>query len=95
MSQKWSHQLASQFELRLPDDVVEWFDAEVWREESPISFGTPDGPKSIASSIWRGQMLPDTVLAQREHCAFVTADQRLVNNLQPHFPFIISLSSLP
>jgi len=36
-----------------------------------------------------------TVLAQREHCAFVTADQRLVNNLQPHFPFIIPLSSLP
>jgi predicted nucleic acid-binding protein len=34
-------------------------------------------------------------LAEREGCAFVTADDRLVRNLQPAFPFVIALSSLP
>ncbi len=34
-------------------------------------------------------------LAERESCAFVTADDRLVRNLQGAFPFIVSLSSLP
>ena len=34
-------------------------------------------------------------LAEREGCEFVTADDRLVRNLQPHFPFIISLASFP
>ncbi len=35
------------------------------------------------------------VLAEREKCELVTADDKLVKNLQPHFPFIIALSSLP
>jgi hypothetical protein len=61
MSQKWSRQLASQFELRLPHDVVEWFDAEVWRQESVTPFGMPAWPESVAGSIWGGQMLPDTL----------------------------------
>ena len=34
-------------------------------------------------------------LAEREQCQFVTADDRLVRNLQPRFPFIIPLASLP
>jgi predicted nucleic acid-binding protein len=34
-------------------------------------------------------------LAEREGCEFVTADDRLVRNLQPSFPFVIALSSLP
>jgi predicted nucleic acid-binding protein len=34
-------------------------------------------------------------LAEREGCDFVTADQKLVANLQPHFPFVVPLSSLP
>ena len=34
-------------------------------------------------------------LAEREGCTLVTADARLLNNLQPTFPFIISLASLP
>ena len=33
-------------------------------------------------------------LAEREGCEFVTADNRLVNNLQPTFPFIVPLDSL-
>lgn len=34
-------------------------------------------------------------LAEREGCEFVTADDRLVRVLQPQFPFIIALASLP
>ncbi len=33
--------------------------------------------------------------AERKQCEFVTADDRLVRNLQPTFPFIIPLSSFP
>jgi predicted nucleic acid-binding protein len=34
-------------------------------------------------------------LAERESCDLVTADDKLVRNLQPHFSFIVALSSLP
>jgi predicted nucleic acid-binding protein len=34
-------------------------------------------------------------LADQEGCPFVTADDRIIRNLQPHFPFIVPLSSLP
>jgi predicted nucleic acid-binding protein len=34
-------------------------------------------------------------LAEREKCELVTADDKLVKNLQPHFPFLVTLSSLP
>jgi predicted nucleic acid-binding protein len=34
-------------------------------------------------------------LAEREGCQLVTADQRAVNSLSPHFSFIIPLSALP
>lgn len=34
------------------------------------------------------------VLADHEQCPFITADQRLVNNLQPQFAFVTSLKSL-
>jgi predicted nucleic acid-binding protein len=34
-------------------------------------------------------------LAEREGCELVTADDKLIKNLRPHFPFILSLASLP
>lgn len=34
-------------------------------------------------------------LAEREACELIAADNRLVTNLQAHFPFIIALSTLP
>ena len=34
-------------------------------------------------------------LAERETCDLVTADDKLIKNLQPRFPFIVHLSSLP
>jgi predicted nucleic acid-binding protein len=34
-------------------------------------------------------------LAEREGCGLVTADDKLIKNLQPHFQFIVSLASMP
>jgi len=34
-------------------------------------------------------------LAERERCQLITADQKSVNNLAPHFPFIVPLATLP
>lgn len=34
-------------------------------------------------------------LSEREGCELVTDDDKFAKNLQPHFPFIIPLSSLP
>jgi predicted nucleic acid-binding protein len=34
-------------------------------------------------------------LAEREQCDLVTSDDRLIRTLQPQFPFITSLASLP
>lgn len=34
-------------------------------------------------------------LAERESAELVTADDKLVKNLQPQFPFIVALASLP
>ncbi len=35
------------------------------------------------------------VLAERERCKLLTSDAKLITNLQPTFPFITPLSSLP
>jgi predicted nucleic acid-binding protein len=34
-------------------------------------------------------------LAEQENCELLTADDKLVKNLQPQFPFIVPLASLP
>ena len=34
-------------------------------------------------------------LAEQENCELVTADDKLLRNLQPRFPFILSLASRP
>ncbi len=34
-------------------------------------------------------------LAEQEGCEFVTADDKLVKNLQAQFPFIVPLASFP
>ncbi len=34
-------------------------------------------------------------LAEQEACDLVTSDDRMLKNLQPHFPFLVSLASLP
>jgi predicted nucleic acid-binding protein len=34
-------------------------------------------------------------LAEQEGCPLITADQKSINNLAPHFPFIVPLATLP
>jgi predicted nucleic acid-binding protein len=34
-------------------------------------------------------------LAEEERCEFVTADDKLIKNLQAKFPFVVSLAALP
>jgi len=58
----------------------------------------PLAPRAIAISSAVRIGLYDCLyvaLAQREGCELVTADDRLVRNLQPRFPFIVPLASLP
>jgi predicted nucleic acid-binding protein len=38
---------------------------------------------------------PFVALAEQEKCEFVTADDKLVKNLQKQFPFIVDLQTLP
>jgi predicted nucleic acid-binding protein len=54
--------------------------------------------RAIAISSWSRSGYYDCLyvaLAEREGCELVTADQKSFNNLAPHFPFILSLASLP
>ena len=34
-------------------------------------------------------------IAEREKCELITADDKLLKKLQPQFPFLVPLSSLP
>lgn len=34
-------------------------------------------------------------IAEHENCEFVTADNRVIRNLQAHFPFIKHLATIP
>jgi len=55
-----------------------------------------DRAYGIASAVRMG--IYDCVyvaLAEREGCELVTADDRLIKNLQPQFPFIIQLAGFP
>src|SRR5438552_770484 len=55
-------------------------------------------PRAISISSATRQGVYDCLyvaLAEREGCELLTADDKLIKNLQPAFPFIISLASLP
>jgi predicted nucleic acid-binding protein len=55
-------------------------------------------PRAIDLCLQTKQSVYDCLyvaLAEKETCDFVTADDKLVRNLQPQFPFIKHLSSLP
>jgi predicted nucleic acid-binding protein len=55
-------------------------------------------PKSFAIASRRRIGVYDCLyvaLAQQEHCELITADIKLVRVLQPHYPLIVLLGSLP
>jgi len=79
-----------------PESGILWQD--VMTIASVLEQSLPLIPHAIAISSAARKGVYDCVyiaLAYRENCEFVTADAKLVNDLQSQFPFIISLSSLP
>ena len=60
----WSERIAKEFEVTLPVDLAAWFDQEVWKK-SAQGYGEAVDPESLldadSSTIWGGQMLPDTL----------------------------------
>lgn len=49
----------------------------------------------LAPDIFEVEVAHALALAEREQCPLVTADDKLIKNLQPSFPFIVALASLP
>jgi predicted nucleic acid-binding protein len=72
--------------------------ADIMSTAPRLERSAPLLPRAIASSSSMRVGVHDCLyvaLAERERCELVTADDRLVRNLQPQFPFIIPLASLP
>jgi predicted nucleic acid-binding protein len=79
-----------------PEAARFWADA--MKTAPRLQASLPFTPRAIAISSQMRVSVYDCLylaLAEQEQCAFVTADDRLVRTLQPHFPFIVPLSSLP
>src|SRR5262245_52099788 len=64
----------------------------------PRSKAAPLTPRAIDICLQTKQSVYDCLyvaLAERETCEFVTADKKLIRNLQGTFPFILDLATLP
>ncbi len=65
MTGNWSDNLENHYDLRLPDDVRDWFDRRCWAESGGAEFCYPQSPEQLLNpdpgSIWAGFMLPDTL----------------------------------
>ena len=78
-------------------------DALAWRlRQSPSCDALIAAPGNPGIARWAKCVAIDpcdpaavVALAEREKCDFVTADDKLVNALQPQFSFIKHLSTLP
>jgi len=81
--------------LTVGQAVAQWTD--VMTAPPLLLPGVPLAQRAIAISAVRIGFYDClyVALAEREHCELVTADDRLVRAVQPQFPFIVPLSSLP
>jgi predicted nucleic acid-binding protein len=81
---------------RIPDAEVLWLDAMTTCPDlhpfQPLMLHAVEIARQARISVYDCLYI---ALAEREKCQLVTADDRLVRSLQPTFPFIISLDSLP
>ena len=83
--------------LITPKQATEGFSAV--QAQAPLLF--PSAPlvvKALDLAIAHNRAVYDCLyvaLAISEGCQLVTADQAIVSQLAPHYPFLISLSSLP
>jgi predicted nucleic acid-binding protein len=74
------------------------FFATVLKNSPVLHAAIPLLPRAIDICLQTKQAVYDCLyvaLAERESCDLVTADDKLVKNLQATFPFIKNLSSLP
>lgn len=83
---------------RIPpgDALLFWMD--VLRTCPLLFLSDPLLPRAIAISSAARIGVYDCLyvaLAEREGCRLVTADARLIGNLQAQFPFLVDLASLP
>jgi predicted nucleic acid-binding protein len=72
--------------------------ADIMSTSPRLEQAGPLVPRAIAiSSLMRAGVYDCLymALAEREGCELVTDDDKLVKNLQPHFPFVLPLLSLP
>ncbi|MBN1765941.1 MAG: SMI1/KNR4 family protein [Sedimentisphaerales bacterium] len=64
MNTTWSSKLAEQFKVKLPVDLRDWLDKEIWKNTIYANFGEPISPENLldpdSSTIWGGLMVPDS-----------------------------------
>ncbi len=66
------------------------------RRDGVLDFRTSREEPEISSTLRVGVYdCLYVALAERETCQLVTADDKLVRNLQPHCSFIVALAALP
>jgi predicted nucleic acid-binding protein len=82
--------------ITVPQAGILW--ANVMSTPPQLHDSSPLVPRAIEISSAMRVGVYDCVyvaLAEREQCQLVTADDKLIKNLQPSFPFIVALASLP
>jgi predicted nucleic acid-binding protein len=81
---------------RIPDAEKLWLDAMTTCPDlhslQPLMLRAVQMPRQARIGVYDCLYV---ALAEREGCELLTADDRLVRTLQPTFPFIRSLASLP
>jgi len=59
----WSHQISERYQIRLSDDLADWFDRELWRHSSGAEYVEGAEPSVLIESapelIWPALMPPD------------------------------------
>ena len=81
-----------------PGDALASFWTNVMTTPPQLVPSVPLSPRAIEISSQMRIGVYDCLyvaLAEHEQCEFITADDRLVRNLQPMFPFILALSAIP
>ena len=83
---------------RLQPGQAALFFLEILKNAPRLYSAIPLLPRAMDICIQKRQSVYDCLyvaLAERENCELVTADDKLVRNLQLHFPFIVHLNTLP
>jgi predicted nucleic acid-binding protein len=71
--------------------------AAIYADVPQLSSSVPHLPRAFEISLQERIGIYDCIylaLAEQEQCGLITADVRLITNLQPRFPQIIALASL-